>query len=452
MTATSDSDRIIRAWLDLMPDEAPEHAIASVLQAVAEAPQPRRARWWPTWRSTPMNRTLVALGAAAIVAVVAGAVLLGRPATLPSVGASPTVIPSTPSAAASFAPAASEIAVGGPVPSELVGRWMGGHTSFVEAGAGSSLVVSQNGIAIEQANQNGHALLGAAASAPNAGQLRVETTGQPGCRPGDVGIYGWTRSSGGRVLTLTAVSDDCAARSAAVAGTWWQMGCRNPNTDCLGDLEPGTYATQYIAPRLATGTPWSPLFGGITYTVPVGWANSQDWPSTIKLTPSADYALETASGPPNGVLHEIYVFTEPAADTQDGTCPDKPDASVAHTVDGLLTWLARQPALATTTPTPITIDGHPGAMIDISLRPSWTRACPGDSSPSAAILTPAGSPLDPWGVGIRTGEHDRLILLDLGDGHLLGITVVDHHAKGQPDRFQALVNASMPVIQSFRFK
>ena len=42
MTTTRDPDRILRAWLDLMPDEAPDRAIAAVLQAVERASQARR--------------------------------------------------------------------------------------------------------------------------------------------------------------------------------------------------------------------------------------------------------------------------------------------------------------------------------------------------------------------------------------------------------------------------
>ena len=39
MTANDDFDRISRAWLDLMPDEAPDRAVQAVLQAVQTTPQ-----------------------------------------------------------------------------------------------------------------------------------------------------------------------------------------------------------------------------------------------------------------------------------------------------------------------------------------------------------------------------------------------------------------------------
>ncbi len=172
------------------------------------------------------------------------------------------------------------------------------------------------------------------------------------------------------------------------------------------------------------------------------------------MTPSADYAHETPDGPPDGVFHEIYVFSEPAAGVQDGTCGDKPDAKVGRTVDALGAWLARLPSLATTTPTPITIGGQAGTMIDITVRPGWTKACPGESSPSASYLVPAGTPPDPWSVGINKGERQRLILLDLGGGHVLGVLIDDRNdaAGASTARFDALVQAAMPIAQSFTFK
>src|SRR4029077_8654028 len=143
----------------------------------------------------------------------------------------------------SSAPAASVVAVGGPVPAELAGRWMGGHNSFVGTGSGSSMVIGTDNFAIEGSNQNGHPPLPAAASAPGPGQLRLETVGGPGCNAGDIGEYSWTRSASGRVLSVRSVRDDCAARGAALAGTWWQTSCRNPQTDCPGGLGAGRSAS-----------------------------------------------------------------------------------------------------------------------------------------------------------------------------------------------------------------
>ena len=39
MTESRNPDRLIRAWLDLMPDEAPDRVVSAVLQAVEATPQ-----------------------------------------------------------------------------------------------------------------------------------------------------------------------------------------------------------------------------------------------------------------------------------------------------------------------------------------------------------------------------------------------------------------------------
>src|SRR4051794_17720132 len=106
MSATRDPDRIVRAWLDLMPDEAPDRAIAAVLQAAQSTPQVRR--WLGgRWRPTQMNRLVVAAVAAALVVAVGGVVFL-RPSAQSNVGASSSASPT-------LAPAAS----GSPTPSPL---------------------------------------------------------------------------------------------------------------------------------------------------------------------------------------------------------------------------------------------------------------------------------------------------------------------------------------------
>ncbi len=64
----------------------------------------------------------------------------------------------------------------------------------------------------------------------------------------------------------------------------------------------------------------------------------------------------------------IGVFTQPTAMTQDRPCSDQVEPGVGRTVDDLVAWLGTVPGLVTTEPTPITIDGHPGQMLDLSTR------------------------------------------------------------------------------------
>ena len=76
MTESRNPDRLIRAWLDLMPSEAPDRVVSAVLQTVEATPQVRGLRLLGPRRS-PMNRlSLIAAAAVIAVALVGGALLL----------------------------------------------------------------------------------------------------------------------------------------------------------------------------------------------------------------------------------------------------------------------------------------------------------------------------------------------------------------------------------------
>jgi hypothetical protein len=75
MTATRDPDRLLRAWLDLMPDEAPDRVITSVLQATATAQQARALPRLGPRRFQMTRLSLIAAGAAMIVVLLVGGAL-----------------------------------------------------------------------------------------------------------------------------------------------------------------------------------------------------------------------------------------------------------------------------------------------------------------------------------------------------------------------------------------
>lgn len=111
MTANRDADRIVRAWLDLMPDEAPDRVIADVLLAVEATPQ---VRWWPARglrRLTPMTRF-----AAIAAVVVLGAALFGAALLTGGGGrnSGPALVPAAPSPTPAPSPSPSPR----PVPSD----------------------------------------------------------------------------------------------------------------------------------------------------------------------------------------------------------------------------------------------------------------------------------------------------------------------------------------------
>jgi hypothetical protein len=95
-STTPEFDHRIADWLEDDPDDAPESVLATVLAAFPSIPQRRASR--VPWRNLPMTQTSRLLaGAAAIVVVFVGGVLLLRPGPDSGVGgASPSAPPASP--------------------------------------------------------------------------------------------------------------------------------------------------------------------------------------------------------------------------------------------------------------------------------------------------------------------------------------------------------------------
>src|SRR5262249_15263527 len=116
------------------------------------------------------------------------------------------------------------------------------------------------------------------------------------------------------------------------------------------------------------------------------------------------------------------------------------------TVDGLIGALTSAPALQTTEPQSITIDGHRGRWVDVTLAPDWDGTCPDPTTVAAVFLGQAwGDP--PWSYGLIPGEKSRLIFLDLGAGDVVMIYV----DTGESSKFDELVTQAMPIIESMTF-
>jgi len=399
-----------------------------------------------------MNRFSLIAAAAVLGAAVVGVALFagGAPNTQPA--PTPAAVVTTPAPSASAAPLTSADAT---APSSLVDTWFGPSRDMpgIVGGSGSRLLITDNGLAFGTPNDQGRALL-SAELAGSVGDTLTVTSGLGSCAASDTGTYQWSLSASGAVLAVTSSGDPCAERATAFEGTWWKAACKIGPT-CLGDLEAGTYASQFFRPDHNQASEWGPLFGGIGFTVPEGWANSADWPSRFILTPSTSYADEDSSGGgPFGVVHELVVYAKPGAALQDGSCGLKADAAVKPTVAELERWIAGLPDVVTTAAAPITVDGHQGRMLDLHLRAGTTVRCPGETQPSVEVLAGTGEPSDgPYDVGLFEGERMRLILLDTG-GAVVAIVIDDRNDALGPDvgRFQSLLDAAMPIVESFTFK
>jgi hypothetical protein len=334
------------------------------------------------------------------------------------------------------------------VPGALRAPWVGAPRSLtdVPSASGTLLTFTDSTLAMTHLGpEQEPAQFLTSASGTADGSLRLTISGR--CEGGAVGDYTWSLSIGGGRLTITAVSDPCAARRAAVTGDWFKVGCKNPQALCLGDLESGTYASQNLAPHLKPGETWSPTYGAITYTVPDGWANATDWVGSFSLVPSSDYTLYSEDGPPKGRTHEIALYARPVAKDQNGECSGVERTDIPRTVAGLIGFVDGLQSVSANPPEPITIDGRHGRWIDVRIAPGWTGTCPGETVPIVQLFRDSGAP-SMWDLGLRGDARMRLIVLDVEQGDVVLIAVVSD----DPDRFDNLAAQSMSIIESFHFK
>jgi hypothetical protein len=436
MTTDRNVDRIVTAWLDLMPSEAPDRAVTAVLEAVATEPQARV--FAPALRrSRLMTRLLIAATVAALaIAGVGGAFLIGGGNTITA----PTEPPPTASAN------------GAAVPSAFVQRWIGAPRDIPGLGTSLEAELDLNATSVAL-SYSGRKFI----SDPRIVGDTLEVTTPPGsttgrgtCAAGDVGTYSVELAPAGSRLALEAIDDACEARSTAFSGTWYRVACKADNT-CFGDLDAGSYPTVNFGPLLDPAVPATRDFGELTYTLPEGWSIASDHTSDIRLVHSTDYALETADGPPNGDSDGIEAWIRPAALSSE-PCSEQVAPEIGRTPDELVDWFAAHPRLDAGEPQAVTIDGHEGRMIDFSIATSQTDTC-GFPRPVVGLLTEgvgaAGSVGDgPYIVGIMAPARQRLIFLDLGNERVAAILI----RSVDPDRFDDFLAEAMPIVESFDFR
>lgn len=298
--------------------------------------------------------------------------------------------------------------------------------------AGTTINVGKDVIRLSQSNQMDAIALIAGAEVTTDGDLRLEST--PGCDEGTVGTYAWSLSPGARILTIEAGSDDCARRQSAIPGTWWKTDCPDQNgINCLGDLEPGTYASQFIDPFVANSESWLPRFGALTYTVPAGWSNSQDYPGGFLLAPQ---------GASRDI--EIALLTDPVPHAQGADqCSEKAEPGIGRDAASFGAWLAGLPGFVPTTAEPTTVGGLTGVSVDLEVAASWAATCP-YSNGTPVVTTVTGNGVD-W--NLNAGVKARYILLDLGDGRALLVKIESDTTAA----FDANIAETMSVVESFLF-
>jgi len=450
MTDDRDFDRVTRAWLDLMPDEAPDRTIDAVLQAVEVTPQVRRPLGPARWRHPLMNRFSLAAAAVLVAVGVGGALLItgNRDPVDPVVASSPS--PSIPLTSPSPTPAA--------IPPELEGTWLSGarrdfpvlgdaDTTYLNVTSGSTGSIVVGGRSGTFSNERFLSLASIAGD-----NVRFEAVADQACERGQVGNYEWSLSPGGTVLELTSVSDECGPRSKAVAGTWYREACVIQNTWCVGDLEARDYYSWNFTIALRDGL-WKPRFGELTYSVPGGWTNTSDYGAGYYLEPTDWYHqfLDAAGGKDTGERLEskgIYVLARPAAVIEYSACDGGIDPAIGTTVEDLVAYLIQHPGIDTSEPEPIHLNGLEGTVIDVALSDSWTGGCPDMGGPGAVLFTAVdgASSRGEYEWGVPQGMRDRYILLDAGGGRPVLIDIAAPAAD-----FEEFLPAAMEVVQTFEF-
>lgn len=233
MTTDRDFDSIARAWLDLMPNEAPDRAVEAVLRAVETTSQQRSVRLLGQRRSLMHRLVLVAAAAMLGAALVGGALFLAG--SRPSQSTEPT-----PSAVVSPPP----VVEGGPAEGALRADWIAtsnGHPMLGNAPGVVGMSVGPSGADISSSNFGaGH---GYASTVTQTGADELELTlvaDGDECSAGDQGTYRSSLSDDRAELTLTLLSEDCIKRGIVFSRTWARSltGATSVGTGVVNTMEP----------------------------------------------------------------------------------------------------------------------------------------------------------------------------------------------------------------------
>ena len=427
MNRERDIERVLETWLVDGSSAMPDRLFQAVFDQVERVPQRRLSRLTLRFTDmTPRIRLFTAL-AAALVVVLVGAYAVSR---IPSNVVGP---PQSPTAAPTPTPAT--------IPSGLSEMWMGGAHALPgkAAGVGVALVFSgSDDFWMRQAAGNSAHLLESTAVFLGADQLQLWTDEDvANCSARSVGLYTWSLSPSGRILTLDPAGNDaCADRGAAVPGTYWLMDCPTADDSCLGPLDAGTYSSQFFDPYVGRGAPWEPRFDALSYTVPDGWINVSDFPDDFVLKPA------NAPGEARVILNNDIVVANQAE-----LCSEVRDQTIGTTAEEITTYLATAPGILVTAPEAVSIGGLDGFRVDVRLDPAWTQPCPWSEGRPVRMLFADRDAAEGFSWAMEPGLENRIYFLDVVDGRTLMIDV----GTREPADFDAFVTQVTPVIESFVF-
>ena len=185
---------------------------------------------------------------------------------------------------------------------------------------------------------------------------------------------------------------------------------------------------------LPAGTHTSTVFQPpVTFTVPEGWALSDDSADYLQLRPAGQDILG------------IHMFRGVSAASQDPSCPVEAEPGVGTSSVELMSWIRGLDGLNVSSPAMVTVGGLLGSSIDIAIKDGWTQSCSfANGLPTVPLLVDPGTGLR-W--VIAGGERLRLYALDLPDGGTLIVDVDDFEGS----QFEPFLAAALPIIKSLQF-
>ena len=224
---------------------------------------------------------------------------------------------------------------------------------------------------------------------------------------------------GYRLLPVGGVGGTSTSSPSPSASPSTSFACDTGTTGCLGPLEPGEYTTGAFRPTM-------------TYVVADGWTNVRDRARVYGLQrPGGDFVFQ--------------VLSQNAIPEQNSVCSAVPKAGAGNSVSDWVDFLTKHPGLDASTPTPVTIDGHAGFSLVLTVAPTWKQTCPNALGPAVMLITDSGATPD------RTiwidNQVETLTILDIA-----GTTVIIRLESGSEPAAQPRDLAKVqPVIDSMRF-
>jgi hypothetical protein len=211
-----------------------------------------------------------------------------------------------------------------------------------------------------------------------------------------------------------------SASAAAVFPDWYTQRGTTCDPNCAGELSAGRHASRFFLPS-------------ITYTVPVGWINGNDFDFGYDLFPNTPSNQEEFARSGDADQTIVISATDGWADDW-GICPGTYAQGARLTAAEITRALKASKNLVTTAPVQVTIGGVPGQQLDVHLSPSWAGTCPLD-------------PEDPQDKDFKDIRL-RLMVLDFPDGsNVLPLLIQSLHAA----EFDAFVADAMTIVQSMEF-